>query len=729
MSASTYNKPYLLFNSHPLTGFVSKTSYLTPNSINLYDDLDARTALSFQLIMPSSIPAPTIGSRVFLAAGTTYGYVEVSGLIKNYTFSCDAGTTENGGATGFSFVGNPIYDWYAYQQSGGTSRGYVALGGADIELYNTATSDDQKLRVAVNYRGTLSSKACPLRVNTDYKFEVSYQTTLPTHYSGGGFTASIYTGAASTMTLLLQSSYVTGTKTGTWTTTFTNNTDNYFDILYALDLDKGHVEVFDQHLYEYTPNYIFGGFLDNYRITALPFTSYVQYTCNCVDFSQIPENRLIYKSYPSSGIGIYTLTNTTENFTGDGVTMAWDLAYPVNAKPTITINGVSALVTTVGGCSSAGYFYTPSSHLILGNTSNNAPASTDTLKVVYAAQVGAAAYSSQIIRDIVYSFLTYDNLDPETMSVQTTAYSPQVSEINFNYIQCDKALDNLCDITGYNWRVDPWKRIVYEPKANATLFSASFTTTSNNWRNMSVKHSRDNYRNRQYILGSYYPLTITESFAGDGYTKTFTLANPAYKIQKVMVDGVSASFGTYGVATSTIGYYFQKELNTITGNSTNSAMASTDTLTVKYQGLFPAVAIANDLTEQTAQSLLQDGSGIFDHIDTANKMYVDDAAIDYAESLIDRYSGDLATIQFETDVDGISAGMLVNISNTALGLSTSYLVTSVQGNDVNMRTMRYKVNAVNSEDTKGWIHYFKSLAKQNDTKYTEPYENLITITT
>jgi len=712
MSASSYRPLSLVVAAS------TKTDYLTPNSLRLYDDLDSRSSLSFQLRMPTSVFGNPVGYPVYLAAGTSNVYTTMAG-IRNPTFDGELYSTTIGS------------DWFQGLSSCYWRKRIDGLGGSaylttnTMKFVNVATSSNQILEGYQNLYGTYSSNAIPIEPYTDYR--VSVNSSINLSALNRGYTRMvIYTGASSTMSAIATLTDTT-TLVGdiTLTTNFSNTTDRYMDIRLGLIYGKGTVAFSGLTLEKITPPYIFGGIVDNFKATVYPFTSYMQLDCNAVDFSVMVGKRVAYYSYKSSGLGDYTLVNTSETFTGDGVTRAWALTYPTasSVDPTITLNGLACDTTAFGGTSTHGYYYTPSSNFILGNTSNSAPATTDSLKVVYKAQVGTTMYASDIIKHINETFLDGEVIDAETC-VET---GPAISELNANYTPVDNVFNSISNMTGYSWYVDPWRRIHYFSSTNASTAPFDITSTSNNWRDLTVSQGLGQYRTRQHILGSYASVVTTESFKGDGYTRTWTLSKPVQDTPMVKVDGYTVSLGVAGVATSTQAAYWNKATNQVFTNSTNSALASTDWITVQYNGLVPGVATVESSFAISVNAGRESGSGIREVVEqTPNRLFTNAATISYANAVLERYGGLPRTITFETDMDGLAPGMIISFDlpqhaiEAAFGL---HQITSISARDVDRRTMRYKVTAMSGYNPQ-WIKYFKSLLTEKSVSNGVPYENL-----
>lgn len=472
--------------------------------------------------------------------------------------------------------------------------------------------------------------------------------------------------------------------------------------------------------------YVFGGTLDSYTKTIVnPHVSssgrYLHLNCQCVDFTQMIGKRLVYKNYPSSGLGDYESVPTTDTFTGDGSNRVFELTYPLTTDPTLTIDAIPASVGVYGvATSTKAFYYTPSSHILLSNTSNTAMATTDTLKAIYTGIKGIPAYDYQIIADIGAAFCDGEGIDFATY----VSTGQQLEELNCNFTPANVAINTICNITGRSWYIDPWKNLHYFARSE-NYSPWDISSTSDNWRSLTVRKSRDKYRNKEYVLGSYGMNPSEESFYGDGLNRTFTLSHAVYAAPVISINGYAASVGVLNVATSTKAFYWMKESAVIVQNSSNTALASTDTLKVSYIGLYPVVAIAEDGAEIAARAAIEGNSGKYEAETESNKTYTGLAANQYGASIISKYGRLLDTISFETDESGLMAGQLIHISLTDYDIDDDYYITQVTARDVGMATLRYSVQAVSGSDRGGWVSFFRDLVLAGKAIYTEPYSNLI----
>lgn len=699
-------------------GTSTKTSYLVPESIRLSDSLDSRSALSFSLNMPATATRPAVGAPVFLSVGTSEVYVTPPNL-HNLGMDGNALTVSTN-----DWVGQSATNYWYARFNITTEAAAVWISAGALKFQSFATN--QTILANQAYYGNFSSLAIPVQMGETYRFSITYRNYLVTS-SDGYFNARIFAGsAASTLEGTMPTSddplYLYGgsfgNSSGTVFYDWLNTSDNFMELRFYQYLETGTVEIEDVTIKQVTLPRIFGGTLEDYSETSFPMTSYVKLDCNAVDFTQMLGKRIVYNNYPSSGLGEYKTEASSETFFGDGLTRTWKLNYPVYTTPTVEINSVTADVAPTTASSTHGYYYTLSSHIILANTSNNAPTSSDTLTVEYTAIVGLPAWDSDIISNINDGFFKGEVIDCET-KVSTGV---RIREVDFNFVPGNEAINSIAGMANRAWYIDPWRRMHYFARdENAAPFE--ITSTSNNYISLTKRRSRDKYRNRQYVLNSYGGVPTSESFYGDGQTRTFTLAYPVMSQPVVKVDGFVADVGLMGSA-STHGYYWAKESPIIMSNATNAVLASTDILTITYTGLQPVVAIAEDGDEIAARAAIEYNSGIYEEISVANKMYEDDSAIDYGASVISQYGKQLDTITFETYEDGLAAGQLIHIDVDNNELDDYYLITDIHAQDVKMEKMRYQVTCVSGLDRGGWVSFYRNLISGTKSVYSEPYINI-----
>ena len=329
----------------------------------------------------------------------------------------------------------------------------------------------------------------------------------------------------------------------------------------------------------------------------------------------------------------------------------------------------------------------------------------------------SSGYDADIIVDIITNFLNDEGI---TYNHVTTGIT--IPELNLNYISVTAALDEISRQTGRDWYIDASKDMHYFARSekNAPI---EINSTSDNWRKLGVKRSREKYRNTEYLQGVYNSVLTTEYFKGDGYTQSFTLSYGVLSVPTIYVNATTKSVGIRDVETGK-DFLWSKESNIITQPSTDVAIASTDYLRVAYTGIFSVTARTQDDEEITARKAIEGGSGIYEVSDQGTKVYDGNAALKSANSYISKYGKMPDFVTFETDEDGLRSGQLIWIELTAHNLADYYYITNVTARDVGMALMRYTVTAVSGQERGGWVTFFKGLTLTEAERTSTPYTAL-----
>lgn len=376
---------------------------------------------------------------------------------------------------------------------------------------------------------------------------------------------------------------------------------------------------------------VFAGTIDSYNETSFPMSSYLKFTCKCVDWTQTIGKRLVYASYTSGGYDADIITAINNSFfTGEGIT------------------------------------------------------TTDSYN------------STGII----------------------------IPEVNFNYVPGNEAINTICGLTGRSWYIDNQKRLHYFTRdQNPAPFEIN--STSNNWRSLTVRRTREKYRNREFLYDVYdLKNSYVEGFGGDGLTRVFSLTYPVYSVPTITLNAGAKTVGILNLDSSTAyNYYWNKESNLIVQNSTDTTVKSSDNLQVTYSGIYPIIARVDSEDEIESRKLIEGGSGIYESADTAPHIYTASAAILEGDSKLSRYGEMPEYVTFETDIGGLMSGQLIYINVTQNGLSDYYLIQSVSAIEKEKATMRYTVTAISGQDRGGWVSFFRSLTKIQSEKWSVPFSN------
>ena len=325
--------------------------------------------------------------------------------------------------------------------------------------------------------------------------------------------------------------------------------------------------------------------------------------------------------------------------------------------------------------------------------------------------------AGQVVRDILTDSAV-SNLHQEGLNADGVDDGPVVEKIVFSYVTATKALEELAQYAGFHWHTTPQKGLVFRPRSAATA-PFGITDWSRNYRNLSVKHDKLEYRNRQYIrAGKDLTDVRTETFTGDGETRTWVLAYPVGEAPTVTVDGASRTVGIQGVDDST-DFFWQKDERVITQNEDDPVLTSSDSMAVMYQGLFPILVVTENEGQVEERADAEGTSGIYENVVQDATLDQRTNAIAKAEALLARFGQFNAGITFDTDDDveskiiDLRAGDVLRITKDAHGLNgEGCLVESVSLQRVDPHMWRATVTAMTGNQTTSWLRYWRALSEQ-----------------
>jgi len=327
--------------------------------------------------------------------------------------------------------------------------------------------------------------------------------------------------------------------------------------------------------------------------------------------------------------------------------------------------------------------------------------------------------------------LVYDSSDGDP----GTALGP----LTFNWIMTRAVFDQLAAMTGWDYKVDPYKVLRFFPHTTG-LGAAPFSIQDNdgNWlaESLSSRTYRGKYRNREFVVSNTQAIGL--------WCDIFSVAIPGpFRNAPQPPDGTRTGFVTLYVMTATPTVTLNgnpqvvKGLTQIAGhvadgtipydwywvdpngagvfqNPTHAPITSSDTLEVCYPSQVPPVIFAQDLTQIAVRAAIEGNSGIYDAVDQA-KDITDPAALQaYAQGLLTRFgsSGIPREVQFSTNRDGLRAGQLIRINTSnPLVPDAFYLITTVTITDVDKTYLRYQVVATSGANPADWLAFFNAVNK------------------
>lgn len=339
--------------------------------------------------------------------------------------------------------------------------------------------------------------------------------------------------------------------------------------------------------------------------------------------------------------------------------------------------------------------------------------------------------SGNIVRSIMNEYLLQDGVTEGTIETGATI---EVAKFTRTGSATD-AINQIAEINGFHWFIDFDKKLYFQSR---TATTAPFNILDNSAIvNINVRKNRSRYRNRQYFRGGVYPTdsAITgesPSPKPDGVARTFTLRYPVAEKPRIYVNSVEVSQNEIGVngldgSVTAIKWFYSYNSATITQDSAQTVLSTTDTITVDYIGLIPLFLVAEDTTAIDSRALVENNAGIYEALETDTTINNKQQALDIAYGRLRKYTKIESELEYETYTNGLFAGQIQTVTLSKYGVSADeYLIDRVTLRDYDDNgKFAYEIHAVDGEAFGGWTEFFKQIKSSGENAQINPDESLI----
>lgn len=276
---------------------------------------------------------------------------------------------------------------------------------------------------------------------------------------------------------------------------------------------------------------------------------------------------------------------------------------------------------------------------------------------------------------------------PQLYAISTSVHNPNIGNgvliptTNYSVLSGSKNsiaqdLDDLARQSDYRCYIDDDGELFFRGRL-AELAPWPITPADVQKDGIQVDDGDDHYRDSHWATGGVDVVLRSDSFVGDGNTKTFTLGYPVDSIVSMDINTISASFGVKGADTNKQ-YYYEVGNNQIVQNDTSTALSIAQTLTVHSYGRVPITTNVKRDTDIAARAAIDKTSGIIEVSEDApglNKA----ALITLADSRLTQFCKSARTIKLVTLRDGLEPGQLVPVFLPSYGFASDLLlITDVE---------------------------------------------------
>ncbi|MDM7916447.1 MAG: hypothetical protein QUU85_14480 [Candidatus Eisenbacteria bacterium] len=328
----------------------------------------------------------------------------------------------------------------------------------------------------------------------------------------------------------------------------------------------------------------------------------------------------------------------------------------------------------------------------------------------------------EIVRDIVKRDLSGEGAN--TWGV--VAAGPVIEKAVFADVTVTQALNQLAELTGNTWRIDPYRVLQFQPREalHAPLPLDGTTLLAEGAR---VRPDRQKYRNVQIVrAGTDLTDPRSEIRVGDGAARAFPVAFPIGSVPTIEVSRaggawVAQTVGILGVETGKAWYWTQGQAQVSQDDSATLLAAPTtpgnpatgDRVRVTYRGLFPVKTSYQDTAEIAARKAIEGGSGVYTSVEDRTNINSAQSAIDTAVALIERYGTIGKILTAVSRSADFAPGQVATVDLPEFGLvGASMLIESVSADySAEIDEVWYTITARTGDAFGGWQEYFRKLAQ------------------
>lgn len=265
---------------------------------------------------------------------------------------------------------------------------------------------------------------------------------------------------------------------------------------------------------------------------------------------------------------------------------------------------------------------------------------------------------------------------------------PTIDSITFDHVSVRKCFEKLQKLTGYSWWVDYEKKLFFTLKT-ALPAPEQITDTSNNFSEVSISYDTSQMRNSVIVIGSdqgeQSASTNTETFTGDGETRSWQLDDKPSEVVSIKLNGVAQQFSLdlNERDTDIFVYSFSSQSFRVTAAQTTPTIS--DTIEIIYYPRVPIIVQKQDPASIAIFAALDGGDGIFEATIKEPSITSKAEAVERADKELEEFGMPLVNGQFITRTSLLSGGSIfktgraltVNLPTHGISSDAVFLIQEV----------------------------------------------------
>ncbi len=295
-----------------------------------------------------------------------------------------------------------------------------------------------------------------------------------------------------------------------------------------------------------------------------------------------------------------------------------------------------------------------------------------------------------IIRDIVSTYA-------KTLGSFFVQDGPTITFKSFNYKYPMECLEELAELTGYDWYVD-YERNVHFFVDTTTLASLELNETgsSGEFKELLVTIMKEELQNTVTVRGGFeFSALFTQENVADGIQDSFALRYEAFSPISVFVDTgggyVQKTLGIDNIDTSGVDFVYNVAEKVIK-NVDHAVLTAGHKLKVTYKYKKPILALVDDDTSIDLMKQLEGGDGVYE-----GPLIVDETietktqAIDRGKATLNEFANPLIEGSFITTQFGYRSGQLLTVNLPSRNINSQYLIRQVSATSLGMGNFEYEI--------------------------------------
>ena len=297
-----------------------------------------------------------------------------------------------------------------------------------------------------------------------------------------------------------------------------------------------------------------------------------------------------------------------------------------------------------------------------------------------------------IIQDLVSVYA------PAGFTTANVSCDISIEYVTFNYQQLDKCIQQLADLTNYDWYVDYNKDIWFKSAlTNSAPFQITETNGNCNLNSLTIRKDNSQIKNSIVVRGGEFEAaSYTAEINCNGVDYVYSLP---YKFNEfaATLTGISLNIGIDFSSDPDQHDALYNKNEKIIRFKTSDTPSNGSLLVVSGLPILPLILKVKSPTDISAMYSMEGVAGDYEYLIIDATIQSRQAARDLAQAKLYAYARTLTEGDFITEVAGLKAGQIININVPTLEVNDDYIINKVESEMFDTTSMRYKVSLITTK--------------------------------